>query len=190
MSDRELLWEELLCITEEAFPGAIPVPWEGPGGARLALVGEAPGEQETVLRRPFAGKAGKILDGYLASTGLDRREIYVTNTVKIRPWKMSRAGNAVNRPPSGEELGIYTPYLHRELRLVSPGLIVTLGNVPLHAFLGPGAAIGRLHGCLTQWEGIPLIPMYHPAAVIYDPSKREGLARDMETVAKFIGNQQ
>ena len=97
------------------------------------LIGEAPGEQEALEGRPFVGKAGKNLDGFLKAVGLRRGEIYVTNVVKLRPTRQSAAGRVVNRPPSREEKALFTPWLMREIALVRPGALVTLGNVALQA---------------------------------------------------------
>lgn len=135
---------------------------------RLMLIGEAPGEQETLKRRPFVGKAGKNLDAFLAIMELPREEIFVSNVVKIRPTKPGAKGGMRNRAPSKEELTLFTPWLLREIGLVKPAALVTLGNVPLRALMGGRDTIGALHG---RWHtaqcGLPLFALYHPASVIY-----------------------
>lgn len=153
---------------------------EGSADARVALVGEAPGEQETLLGRPFVGKAGKNLDEFLALAGLDRSALYVTNTVKFRPTKVSPAGRIVNRPPTQEEIKLFLPWLQRELDMVSPECVVILGNVPLKALLGRKAVIGDLHGQFVEADGRRLYPMYHPASLIYNPALRETYQADVE----------
>ena len=108
---------------------------EGSFHSRLMMIGEAPGEQETLKGRPFVGKAGKNLDEFLQMSGLKREEIYITNTVKFRPTKRSDAGRLVNRPPTKEEIALFLPWLKREIGLVGPDCIATLGNVPLMALV-------------------------------------------------------
>ena len=109
---------------------------EGPGhNPVLMLIGEAPGEQEALQGRPFVGKAGKNLDAFLQTVHLRREEIYITNVVKVRPSKISPAGRVVNRPPSREEKKLFTPWLMKEIAIVRPTMLVTLGNVALQAFI-------------------------------------------------------
>ena len=162
---------------------------EGRVGAPVMLIGEAPGEQETLLGRPFVGKAGKNLDAFLEAAGLDRSALYVTNTVKFRPTRRSAAGRVVNRPPTQEEIRLFLPWLRREIGLVDPEHIVTLGNVPLKALMGKAAAIGQLHGQLLAWEGHRLYPMYHPASLIYNPALRQVYADDMARFKGILGDE-
>ena len=152
---------------------------EGGTDARVALIGEAPGEQESLQGRPFVGKAGKNLDEFLALSGICRESVYITNTVKFRPVKRSAAGNTVNRTPSQEEIKLSLPFLRRELALIDPEVIVTLGNVPLRALMGRGAVIGEVHGTWLEWEGRRLYPLYHPASVIYNRSLRAVYEQDV-----------
>ena len=158
---------------------------EGSRGARVALVGEAPGEQETLQGRPFVGKAGKNLDEFLELAALDRAALYVTNTVKFRPTKISPAGRVVNRPPTQEEVRLFLPWLMRELEMVSPEVVVTLGNVPLKALTDRRQVIGSLHGQFMDLNGRLLFPMYHPASVIYNPSLKEVYRRDLLVFAQW-----
>ena len=139
----------------------------------LMLIGEAPGEQEALQGRPFVGKAGKNLDGFLQTLQLEREEIYITNVVKVRPSKISAAGRVVNRPPSREEKALFTPWLKREIAIVRPRVLVTLGNVALQAFLDD--TIGNRHGkfsdaVLEDGMNLPLFALYHPASVNYNAS--------------------
>ncbi len=158
---------------------------EGSVGAPVMMIGEAPGEQESLQGRPFVGKAGKNLDAFLEQAGMDRRELYVTNTVKFRPTKRSAAGRTVNRPPTQEEIRLFLPWLLKEIELVGPRCVITLGNVPLKALIGHGSVIGDLHGQLLDWNGRKLFPMYHPASVIYNPSLKEVYRRDIERFAAW-----
>ena len=152
---------------------------DGDERAVIVLIGEAPGEQETRMGKPFVGKAGKNLDEFLALSGLDRRALYITNTVKFRPTKISGAGRVVNRPPTQEEIKLSVPWLFRELEMIHPEVIVTLGNVPLKALLGKEATIGGQHGKMCEWNGIKVYPLYHPASVIYNPSLKDVYREDV-----------
>jgi len=176
---------ELEKLISELYEGEKKVLVHGEGniGAKLMLIGEAPGEQETLQRRPFVGKAGKNLDEFLELAKLDRSELYVSNTVKFRPTKLSAAGRVVNRPPSREEIQIFLPWLKREIEAVCPKIVVTLGNVPLKALAGSKAVIGEVHGSFMDAEGTRLYPMYHPASMIYNPSLREVYAEDIRRLA-------
>ena len=178
----------------EAFFGAlyeddkkILVHGEGFLHARAALVGEAPGEQETLQRKPFVGKAGKNLDAFLTASGLRRKDLYITNAVKFRPTRLSDAGRIVNRPPTQEEIRLFLPWLKRELCLVSPECVVTLGNVPLGALADKKISIGEVHGSFLRTEdGLMLYPMYHPASLIYNPSLREIYAEDINRLSEWL----
>ena len=181
---------ELKAFVDELYEGdeKVLVYGEGAKNARVMLIGEAPGEQETLMGRPFVGKAGKNLDAFLEAAGLDRPALYVTNTVKFRPTKRSAAGRVVNRQPTQEEIRLFLPWLQREIALVAPAYIVTLGNVPLKALMGRSAVIGQVHGRLLEWEGRRLYPMYHPASVIYNPSLKQAYADDMARFGKMLKN--
>lgn len=158
---------------------------EGEANAPVMLVGEAPGEQESLLGRPFVGKAGKNLDEFLEGAGMERSALYVTNTVKFRPTKVSAAGRTVNRPPTQEEVKLFVPWLEREIALVDPKCVVTLGNVPLKALTDRRQVIGSLHGQFMDLNGRLLFPMYHPASVIYNPSLKEVYRRDLLVFAQW-----
>lgn len=157
---------------------------------RLMLIGEAPGEQEVMQGKPFVGKAGKNLDAFLESVHLNREDIYISNVVKIRPTKRSEKGRVSNRPPSKEEIGLFMPWLKEEIALVSPDLLVTLGNVALRSLLGKGTigdAHGRFHHALVSIpEGrelqYPLFALYHPASIIYNRALSEVYTRDLDAL--------
>ncbi|MDR2514171.1 MAG: uracil-DNA glycosylase [Christensenellaceae bacterium] len=161
---------------------------DGDPAARILLVGEAPGEQETLLQKPFVGRAGKNLDEFLALTDLTRPKLYTTNLVKFRPVKLSAKGRASNRPPSREEIGLWKPWLLKELAIISPKVIVSLGNLPLQALTGPKTAIGQVHGRPfgEMVAGAALFPLYHPASVIYNPALRESYLEDLRAFALFL----
>ena len=161
----------------------------------VMLIGEAPGEQETLQGRPFVGKAGKNLDGFLSVLEMNREDIYISNVVKIRPTKVSDKGRTSNRPPNKEELALFTPYLMEEILRVQPGMIVTLGNVALKALCGPKAVIGDMHGQVTevtvqhekQEAAFRLFPLYHPASIIYNRSLQDVYARDLQVLKTVLG---
>ena len=160
----------------------------------VMLIGEAPGEQESLQGRPFVGKAGKNLDGFLQVLELKREDIYITNVVKIRPTKVSDKGRVSNRPPSKEELALFTPYLMEEILLIKPQMIVTLGNFALKALCGPRAVIGDMHGQETRvtvkhekQEGeFALFPLYHPASIIYNRSLQEVYQADLQALKALL----
>ena len=163
----------------------------------IMLIGEAPGEQETLQGRPFVGKAGKNLDGFLDVVGLRREEIYISNVVKIRPTRVSEKGSVSNRPPNREELALFTPFLYEEILRVQPQIIVTLGNVALKALAGSKAVIGSMHGApsrvTVQHEKkqgeYALFPLYHPASIIYNRSLQEVYQADLEALKDWLARQ-
>ena len=179
---------ELEKLIAEVYAGEkrVTVHGEGEIGARVMLIGEAPGEQETLLGRPFVGKAGRNLDEFLALAELDRGRLYVTNTVKLRPTKVSAAGNIVNRPPTREEVKLFLPWLEREIEIVRPEVAVTLGNVPLKALLGSKATVGEMHGAFQSVNGLRIYPMYHPASLIYNRSLRPVYEADVRRLAEWL----
>lgn len=160
----------------------------------VMLIGEAPGEQESLQGRPFVGKAGKNLDGFLSVLEMRREDIYISNVVKIRPTKVSEKGRASNRPPNREELALFTPFLYEEILRVQPDMIVTLGNVALKALYGPAAVIGDMHGRMSevtirhdkQEATLPLFPLYHPASIIYNRSLQEVYDNDLQALKKSL----
>lgn len=169
---------ELRCrkAAEERWPEKTIVFGEGnEHHPAVMLIGEAPGEQESLQGRPFVGKAGKNLDQFLDVLQLNRADIRISNVVKIRPTKISPKGRISNRPPTREEIAFFVPYLYEEILLVQPQMLVTLGNTALHAIVGD-ASIGACHGQVLQTvikageseAGFPVFPLYHPASIIYN----------------------
>jgi len=180
--------EEMSAFFRELYIGEEKRLVFGEGGehARIVMIGEAPGEQEALQGRPFVGKAGKNLDEFLELSGLDRRTLYITNTVKIRPTKVSQAGRIVNRPPKKEEIRLFLPWLLRELELIDPDIIVTLGNVPLKAVIGEECSIGQCHGQWMKKGSARVYPLYHPASVIYNPSLKEVYRADVARLGEEV----
>ena len=180
--------QELENFVREVYEGErkVLVFGEGPLRARVMLVGEAPGEREALEGRPFVGRAGKNLDAFLEGARIRREELYVTNAVKFRPTRASAAGRTVNRPPTQEEIRLFAPWLAREIALVDPQCVVTLGNVPLRAVCEKRLTIGEVHGQLLTAQGRPLFPLYHPASVIYNPALRQIYAADVASLARWL----
>ncbi len=190
MKDINILKEELLTAVENsAYRDKTIVFGEGAGAPALMMIGEAPGGDEEKQGRPFVGKAGKNLSAFLEVVGLKREEIYISNVVKLRPTKESpKTGKAVNRPPSAEEIGFFLPYLMEEIGIISPKVIVTLGNVPLKAVTGEKkAVIGDYHGNPEPLaDGRILFALYHPAAVIYNRALQAVYDEDLLKLKVFL----
>ena len=161
---------------------------EGPQRPRLMLIGEAPGEQETLQGRPFVGKAGQNLDHFLVLAGLRREEIYITNAVKLRPTKTGKTGRLSNRPPTKDEIALFRPWLLREIAEVAPQMIATLGNVPLRAVTGRSLTIGEVHGQVIDAgeTGLPLFALYHPASLIYNRALSDVYEQDVRALAQRL----
>lgn len=154
----------------------------------LMLIGEAPGEQETLEGKPFVGKAGQNLTQFLGVLGLSRGDIYISNVVKLRPTKAGKRGGYTNRPPTREEILLFTPWLMREIAIVKPQALVTLGNVALGAFAAKHETIGQCHGRWRQAvvqppKGenltLPLFALYHPASIIYNRALADTYQSDL-----------
>ena len=147
---------------------------QGDPDSPLMLVGEAPGEQETLQRMPFVGKAGKNLDIFLQVLALAREQIYITNVVKFRPVKAHpRTGSLSNRPPTREEIELCRPLLMQEIEIIRPRVVVTLGNTPLRTCTDNWRiAIGAVHGTAFAMQAhghsCDLFALYHPASIIYN----------------------
>ena len=161
---------------------------QGPENARIMLIGEAPGGQEEKAGMPFVGKAGKNLSEFLSALNLSRDDVYITNAVKIRPSKPSpKTGRELNRSPNLHEIQFFNPYLHRELEIIAPLYIVTLGNVPLCAVTGRKLKIGDCHGkMMSAGDYKNIFALYHPAAIIYNQSLKDVYMSDLEVLRQYI----
>lgn len=154
------------------------VPGEGPSNARIVFVGEGPGFHEDQQGRPFVGAAGNFLEELLASIGLGRQDVYITNLVKCRP--------PGNRDPQPDELeACTTNYLEKQLEAISPDVIVTLGRFSMERYF-PGEKISRIHGRPKSVGGRLVVPMYHPAAALHQPSLRETVVQDFARLPEWI----
>jgi DNA polymerase len=165
---------------------------EGNPSAGIVLVGEAPGEQETLQGRPFVGKAGKNLDGFLAALSLRREDIYITNVVKFRPVKEHpRTRTLSNRPPTREEIDLCFGFLMKELGIVKPKVVVTLGNVALKAVCDDRkAVVGDRHGkpedILLHGLKFTVFPLYHPASIIYNRELSKTYEEDLGKLRTYL----
>jgi len=140
---------------------------EGDPNASLIFIGEGPGEVEDSTGRPFVGPAGQKLDEVLASVGIDRDQVYITNVVKCRP--------PGNRVPTRTEMEACSPYLEAQIALINPGLIVTLGNTATQWLLPSAPGITKSRGTFFKWRGgILLLPMFHPSYLLRYPSREKG----------------
>ena len=147
---------------------------EGDPDSELMLIGEAPGADEDRLGRPFVGRSGKLLDRILEACGLSRERIFITNIVKCRP--------PGNRTPSAQEREVCIPYLEAQVRLIRPRIMVTLGAAATQGLIDPRAKITQMRGTWQSWQGIRVMPTFHPAALLRDPSKKAPTRHDMERV--------
>ena len=190
MAGVQSVYKEMITFFRPLWPGEDKplVLGEGKEDSRvLMLVGEAPGETETLKRRPFVGKAGKNLDEFLTLAKLNREEIFVTNVVKIRPTEKGPTGRTRNRAPNREELSLFAPWLMKEIQAVRPQALATLGNVPLKALAGGKYTVGGCHGqWLESQAGVPLFALYHPASIIYRRTLAPVYEQDVLTLAENL----
>jgi uracil-DNA glycosylase family 4 len=142
---------------------------EGNLNAKVVFIGEAPGKNEDELGRPFVGAAGKFLDEMLAHAGLKREDVYITNIVKYRPPN--------NRDPEPAEKEAFWPYLLRQLKVIQPILVVTLGRHSMEYFL-PSQKISAIHGQPKRNGDLVIMPLFHPAAALYNGGMRQTLIDD------------
>lgn len=184
------LYQECVNAVDERYPGEgkVVVFGEGNVDAKIVLVGEAPGEKETKYIKPFVGQAGKNLDEFLEILELNRPDIFITNTVKFRPFKVSpKTGRLSNRPPDKGEIELCLPFLLKQLEIIKPSVVVTLGNIPLRAITGDNRrTIGELHGYPVKMADFYLFPLYHPASIIYNSSLKETYHEDLLRLKDFI----
>ncbi len=153
------------------------VPGAGPASARLMFIGEGPGAREDEQGLPFVGPAGRFLDELLASIGLSRETVYICNVVKCRP--------PGNRDPEPEEIAECRPFLDRQIEIVDPKVIATLGRVSM-ALWFPGTTIGRVHGQPKPVDGRLVVPMYHPAAALHRGDLRSVIEADFARLPALL----
>jgi len=174
------------------FEGEEIVLGEGNLDAKLLLIGEAPGKDEVRLSRPFVGMAGKNLDEFLDIIGIERESIYITNAIKYRLSKVNpKTGRVVNRPATQEDIKKNREFLIREIAIIMPEYIATLGNVPLKAVTNRNdITIGEVHGNIMtinlQGREYNLYPLYHPASTIYNRSLKDEYIKDIKKLSDLL----
>lgn len=146
--------------------------------AKLMFVGEAPGEQEDLRGIPFVGAAGQLLDKYLTAIGIERDEVYIANILKCRPPH--------NRDPLPEESDACIDYLREQVKLIRPKMIVCLGRISASRLIKPDYKITREHGEIIKKGAFAMTAVYHPAALLRDPSKKEDMYRDMKKIKAYL----
>lgn len=165
----------------------LPVVGEGNHAAYIVFIGEAPGKNEALTARPFCGASGRVLDELLNSVGLKRENVYITNIVKDRPPE--------NRDPLPHEIESYGPYLDKQLEIIQPKVIATLGRFSMDYIMRKFGLmfdikpISQIHGrafvANCKWGQVNIIPLYHPAAAIYNQHLRDTLEKDFEILKEF-----
>lgn len=156
----------------------IAVPGEGASRAKLLFVGEGPGRQEDLAGKPFVGAAGKLLSELLESINLSREKVFITNIVKCRPPE--------NRDPLKDEIEACLPYLRRQVVLIKPSLICTLGNYALKYLIDENLAISQAHGKVFKKGKINFFAFYHPAAALYNQKLRNTLFSDIAKLKEVL----
>ncbi len=151
---------------------------DGDPHARVLIVGEAPGKNEDLQGKPFVGAAGKFLDELLEEAGLKREEVFIANVLKCRPPS--------NRNPQADEIEACAPFLREQTQSIDPWIIVTMGNFATQFILRTGTGITRLRGTVQQTGRFVVLPVFHPAAAIYDRSKRDVLLEDFRQVGALV----
>jgi len=165
-----------------------PVIGQGNHYADIMFIGEAPGKNEAETGRPFCGASGRVLDELLASIQLQREQVYVTNILKDRPPN--------NRDPQKDEIELYAPFLERQIAIIQPKVIATLGRFSMEFILRrfgafqAGQRISRLHGTVIEvrlpYGRTAVLPLFHPAAALYNPRQRHTLLDDFQALRPFI----
>ena len=150
---------------------------EGNINCEVMFIGEAPGKQEDIQKRPFVGRGGKLLDKMIEKTAWKREDVYITNIVKRRPPN--------NRDPLPEEIETYKPYLTKQIEIINPKIIATLGRHSMYYF-NPNLKISRDHGKIFRMDGRLLVPMYHPAAVLRNPNLLDEYAKEFKKLPKIV----
>ena len=153
------------------------VPGEGDTDSRVIFIGEAPGYQEDQQGRPFVGPAGRLLDELLNTIGLKREDVFIANMIKCRPPN--------NRDPLPTEVAACTKYLDRQIELLRPDLIVTLGRYAMNKYF-PKESISRVRGKVRTKDGQRILPLLHPAAALHQVNLRESIVQDFRVIPQAI----
>ena len=150
---------------------------EGDIDCKVMFIGEAPGEQEDIQKRPFVGRGGQLLNKMLEKMGWKREDVYITNIVKRRPPN--------NRDPLPEEIEVYKPYLTRQVEIINPKVVATLGRFSMNYF-NPNLKISRDHGKIFRMDGRLLVPFFHPAAVLRNPNLLPEYEKEFKKLPKIV----
>jgi DNA polymerase len=153
---------------------------EGDPKAKLVFVGEGPGADEDASGRPFVGRAGQLLDKIIAAIGMKREEVYITNVVMCRP--------PGNRTPERDEVATCEPFLFRKLALIRPAVIVALGSPAFQCLIRSKESISRSRGQWFDWNGMKLMPTFHPAYLLRSPEKKREVWEDMKKVRDYLNS--
>ena len=153
------------------------VPGEGPENAPVMFIGEAPGFHEDKTGRPFVGAAGQFLEELLASISMTRQDVYIANVIKCRP--------PGNRDPSPIEIEACQSFLDRQIELIRPKMVITLGRFSMARYF-PGAKISAIHGKPLKLDGVLYYPMFHPAAALHQPKLRTTVEQDMQKIPELL----
>jgi DNA polymerase len=151
---------------------------EGNPNAELMFIGEGPGADEDATGRPFVGAAGKLLDKIIEAIGLERDDVYIANVVKCRP--------PGNRKPEKDESSTCQQFLFRQIAVIGPKVIVSLGNTPAEALIGIKGGITRIRGEFYDYHGMKIMPTFHPAYLLRDPTKKREVWEDMKKVRDLL----
>jgi DNA polymerase len=168
-----------LCALSASRKNAVP--GEGPANAEILLIGEGPGFHEDQQGRPFVGPSGQFLNELLASAGYKREEVFIANVVKCRP--------PANRDPLPEEIEACSQYLDRQIALINPKVIVTLGRFSMARWF-PGQKISAIHGKAKRIDGRTVVAMFHPAAALHQPALRDAIEEDFRKLKKIVAEAQ
>lgn len=152
---------------------------EGDPNASLMFVGEAPGRDEDIQGRPFVGKAGQLLTNLIIKMGLSREEVYIANTVKCRPPE--------NRKPFEDEIGTCRPFLKRQIELINPVVIMTLGDVATKALIGDAGNISKVRGRVFKYGDIPVVPTFHPSYLLRNAQMKWLTWDDAQLILNMLG---
>jgi uracil-DNA glycosylase family 4 len=152
---------------------------DGNPKADLVFIGEGPGADEDAQGLPFVGRAGKLLTQMIQAMGLERSQVYICNVVKCRPPE--------NRQPEKDEIATCSPFLFRQLDVIRPKVIVCLGATALQALFGTDVSISRLRGKWIDYRGTQLLPTYHPAYLLRNPSAKADVWKDLQKVMEVLG---
>ena len=179
MSDLETLHEQIRRCTRCKLHASRTnaVPGEGPERTEIMFIGEGPGFHEDKQGRPFVGAAGQFLEELLASINLKREQVFITNVIKCRP--------PANRDPEPDEIDACRGYLDRQIELLQPKMVVTLGRFSMARYF-PSAKISQIHGQAKKMDGVIYYPMYHPAAALHQPSLRRSVEEDIKRIPEFL----